>query len=930
MKSFNEYLTESKKLDSYIFEEEIIQEGFWQWLGAILAGGVALVGAGVAKLFKWMFSSTEQNIKDNGGEYKAEEKAISAVTSGKDFKSKEVIVSAMNEAQTNKFLSVTKSTSGEGPFNNYFKFINSYDGEKKNKVETTFFVNYGKNTVALLFVTSEDEKNFYIEHVSTYQGENVSTDVFDIVKDKIVEILKNTYKEFANIRVRFKDALNYFTNVKFNKKLKAFVFPDDTGDEAGDEKEKPKLTKAQVEDFIKSPDKYPFTIAPIEPSKLKQWCDLKGKETKNEKYYAAIVDYQSKHDKLIIFAVGISDKIKEIKESNGKENLHPIGITFIDDSNIKDSGVVIEKIVFIEEIQKAKLPQSVLTKNLYKAVEREMSVKIENIHISEDVANQFKVDDKDEHYNKINDIDIKEIDFKDFEKTAKENENIEQFKKSLDDYKKLTDEDKKIHVVIVCSKEDEKQICYFALVYSDKNGKNVDIEQYYNPELKGAISEELNKTIKEKFEEFYNNLKEQIQNGEDKNADDKKKVKALSKEIIEDILNSPEKRPIAVIDIDKDTLDTWCDERGKEVGPEKYYEKIKEYQEKNNKELIYALQISADIKEAKDDKDNIVTIGVAFVNKEKEEDKENIVLSRVYFVNELLHDEAQLKESLLNEGVLKPLAKTLSVEPDDIKLSKDIKKQFDVKKEEEEKKEEEKSEEVEEVKPEETKEIKDEIKDTSSDIKLIADDIKETQFKAWIKNNDEENNYFGSAVKYQEKNDKDKIFTIDLVKDEKPIRIGFLFAKVERDSESNAPSTIIINNIILANKLMSDNKIEMNPDLINNDITNSLKAWAKEMGTKDDNIKLEISGDLKDKFVKEGLDTDNLEWKLNAWFNRDSNQKELFNRVLNDPTTLEIALSDGFDMQGLVNFTYDNVKSDKEVDYVYQLEQLMNYLKGGK
>ena len=920
MKSFSDYLVESKKLDDYIFEEEIIQEGFWGWLGGILAAGIALIGAGVAKIFKWMFSETEKNVKENGGEYKVNEKTESAITSGTDFKQKEVIVSAMDIKQTEKFLSITKSNTGDGPFNSYYKFMQNYDSEGKNKQENTIFVNYGKDTIALLFIASEDEKNFYIEHICTYQNSKIEKNIFSIVKDKIVEILKNTYKEFENLRVRFKDGLDYFDNLKMNKQFKAYVFPEDTGaKDASSNNEYSKLTDAQVNAIIKKPNEHPFTVSLVEPDMLKRWCDYMGKQTKSEKYYNDIVKYHEAHDNLIMLAIGVDNKIKEINESGNKKNLFAIGIMFIDNSDIRNSGIIIEKVIFIEELHKEKMPEVILTSNLYKAIETEMKVKIENIHISDDVAKQFNINDNDEHFNKINDVDIKEIDYKDFEKIAKENTKVKEFKQALDDYKTLTDEDQDIHVIIVCSKDDENQICYFALVYSDKDGKNIDIAQYVNPELKGAISDELKDNIKEKFAEFYNNLKEKIQN--DKGEDSDEKIKPLSEEIIKDILNTPEKRPITITKINKDKLVKWCNTYSKDVGPETYYDAIKKYQTKHSKKLIYALQITSEITEAKDDKknDNIINIGVAFVNKLKKEDKDEIMLSRIYFVNELLHDKAKMKKELLTDVILKPLAKKLSVKKEDIILSEDIKKQFDLK--------EENTEEVEEVKPDETKEIKKEIKNAASGIKLIADDIKETQFKAWIKNNDEDNNYFNSAVKYQEKHDNEKIFTIDLVKDDKPTRIGFLFAKVERDSESNAPSSIIINNIIFANKLLVDNKIDISPDFINNDICSSLRSWAREMGSKDDELELEISGECKNNFVSEGLDTDNLGWKMDAWFIRDNNQKELFNRVLNDPTTLEIALSDGFDMQGLVNFTYDNVKTDKEIDYVYQLNQLIKFLK---
>ena len=82
-----------------------------------------------------------------------------------------------------------------------------------------------------------------------------------------------------------------------------------------------------------------------------------------------------------------------------------------------------------------------------------------------------------------------------------------------------------------------------------------------------------------------------------------------------------------------------------------------------------------------------------------------------------------------------------------------------------------------------------------------------------------------------------------------------------------------------------------------------------------------------DKALYENLDADNLDWKMETWFNRDSNQQDMFNKIFADKSQLDIELENGFDMQGFVNFIYDDVSPDSEKDYKYQFDQILNYLK---
>ena len=792
MKHFNEYLSESENLESYIINEEIIEEGFWSWLGAILASGLALIGAGVAKLFKWMFSSTEENVRNNGGEYVVKEKTVETLTSGKDLDDKHLIVSAMTKDQTDKFLGIVKASSG-GPFNDFYNFFKKYEN-KKNKQETTFFVNYDKETVALIFVTSEDEKNFYIEFVSTYDEMDISQNIFSTVKDKIVDILKNTYKTYTNLRIRFDEAKKYFTGITYNKELKCYTFSGDTGEESGEDVFK--ISKELVDDIIKNPNKYPIKVAPIDVTKLKNWCEYKTKEHKDsKKYYDSILEYRNNHEDLIPFAMGI----QKVNEASGNKPFVPIGVLFIDDKDINEGGTVtVFDIFFSDEFSEVKIPQDLIMVHIFQGISNEMSVKIENIKLSDELVKKFNIEDAKQ--DKIEDFVIEEVDDEKYNEIVK-NTDIEKFKKSKEDFDKIKNEKGDLKIVVIKSKKDDKDIIIIAFFEYDKNGEAKQT-LYGNDDLTKRLTENAKDKINKELEKYLTK----------KESDDNK---PLSDEEVEDILKNPENRPMIMVDIDSDSLKKLCEKlSADDKNAKAYYDSILKYHEEHKKYLIYDLQI-AKINEASSE-DKTRSIGIVFVNDEKLKEKNKVTIERIYPVLELNAKAPKLPNEILEKYIEPELKKNLKLDKDSkIELSKDVSGRFDIKEKDDKKDN--------EYIPEE---IIKELEGNMKDLSISTSEIKSNEFEEIIKEIKEKSDYnIAEIVQYKKDHDKDDIFTIEVNKEDNKYKVGFIFIGEKINEADSEDLDIYFHQAftIFDNELGKEFKKQ---------VKESLESWAKESGFK--------------------------------------------------------------------------------------------------
>lgn len=80
-------------------------------------------------------------------------------------------------------------------------------------------------------------------------------------------------------------------------------------------------------------------------------------------------------------------------------------------------------------------------------------------------------------------------------------------------------------------------------------------------------------------------------------------------------------------------------------------------------------------------------------------------------------------------------------------------------------------------------------------------------------------------------------------------------------------------------------------------------------------------------FIKEAqIDTDNLFWKIDTFFQKDNFQKSLFNALFIDGE-VDKAISDGFDLKSFVNFIMDDVNPSLDKDYKYQMTKILNLLR---
>lgn len=100
---------------------------------------------------------------------------------------------------------------------------------------------------------------------------------------------------------------------------------------------------------------------------------------------------------------------------------------------------------------------------------------------------------------------------------------------------------------------------------------------------------------------------------------------------------------------------------------------------------------------------------------------------------------------------------------------------------------------------------------------------------------------------------------------------------------------------------------------------------------------------LKNFIIYESLDSDNIEWKVDTWFQGNDLQRKLFKSFMskcstnNNSTSIDKDdLSDfmdfgDFNYKEFVDFLYDNISSNTvDFDYKYALETIIKLLLGNK
>ena len=1012
MKKFSEIIKENEySLEDYIiinqintaFEEDKINEGVIGKTLAVIGGLVAAGVAGMAKFFKWLFSETKKNVKEHNGRYVVEEETLKSIDNGKHL-DKYLNVSMMSDKDLNKFLELTNSTSKDGPFYNFYKSLSTFGEKAPDDIKTkiAFAIMYGKDTAGLIYVTTPDEKTFFIEFIDYYDGKNTNNKAFwKIVRNKMIEVLKKSYKKYELLCVRTKNGYDYFTDLEFNKKLKAYTFKDienntddnsdkiqkdsievkeiskedfekiakenekneevkksidelkdleepriilisnkenknsiiswafiyskdnkiedktynnnDYNDKISDEakkfvKEEYDKLKKEIEEnlknnkeedsnkdnlkelankFINKPEELSIVVEDCDIEKFEKWINsVKDEDVKN-----TIIKHQKDNNKCLIYLIKAKDNSVKESEDKKEDKFTTIGCLL---ANKEKNKLHIEYVGIILPVKPdTKFKSEILTKDIVENNKKIFGDNIDEITYSENVKGQFNIKDEEKSSSYIPEDVINEIegDMKDIALKTEEIKDNSALNDIVDTLKEK-DESLNFDEIIKYQKDHSKDDIFKIKVVKDKNeyivgfvflGKKIDeakgekLEIYVHKIfsiLNNKPGEKFKEQLKETLNKWADDSDFEINWGDKNEEENTDKVDHKSKEVKKEI-NKKSKNTIDSINKKQKRTQTKIDNN------EQIDNKEAEKQKQETKELT------------DEQKEKIKNL--------KQECKEKL---------------EELDKKYTSERKGKSLAEYDEIIEKMEKEAEEIKKEYNKKIEDiiSGKSEE-------NTKQEETKEQTNK-KESTKDIEDTSKGLQETPKQD--KTEEAKNN--------KEKTDK------EIEKTKKEASAALESKNPYEDVEKNIKDKLQISLALFSKKQKEfNNYYELWKNATVNNEDNKAKEYEKKFNkTKNelDLLKIELNKytDSLKKFkntdnVLEGLDVDNLDWKLDAWFNRDSNQRDLFNRVLNDPTTLEIALADGFDMQGLVNFTYDNVKLDKEIDYVYQLEQLLKFLK---